>query len=176
MRPSKKKKLFRGMSSPSTRLQAKSPNPAEVSPDQVNTMPMVHKPVSLNAHKAKSKSARKLSIQSPYTRLTLSTQGLKDSWRYSLVTLVISRRIFVIRLTRRLLSGEKRVKLRLFLVCCLLMRFICWIWSASPSSIEHLRANQHQSSSSQRTEVSQISAAPTTKAHTVCHWISSTVS
>ena len=59
--------------------------------------------------------------------LMLLIQGLKVLWLCSQEILEKSKVKSEIRLIRKFLSGEKRERLRLFLVFFLLMRFICWI-------------------------------------------------
>lgn len=74
----------------------------------------------------------------------------------------------------RLLSGEKKERLRSCQVCSLSMKFTCSIWSASLSWTARSKANLHPSSSSLPTEVSLTSEAPTTRDLTACLSISST--
>lgn len=115
------------------------------------------------ALKEKSKSVRKLSILSLYTRLMSSTHVLRASWLYFQARQEKSPKKLGSKSTRKYQNGVRKVKPRSCLEYFSLMRFICSIWNVSLSSTEHLKARQLPSSSSPLTEVSLISEVLTTR-------------
>merc|ERR1712196_56643 len=120
------------MSSPLINLQARSPNSVDHSQEHLITMQWAHKADLSNVLKESYRRGRKLSIQSPFTKLMSSTQELKGSRSCSQVRPEKSNRKLEIPSMERCLNGEKKEKPKLYQVFSLLMRPIC-----STSNVSH---------------------------------------
>lgn len=85
-----------------------------------------------NAQKVKSKKEKKWCIQLLYMKLMLLIQEVKDFWLCLPETQEKLNKKLEIKLTQKLLPGEKKVKPTSYQVFSSLMKSICWILSVSP--------------------------------------------
>lgn len=118
------------MLSPLIRPQEKYPKQEEALLELQITMPWVHKLGSSTVLKAKSKKEKKSFTQSPFTKLMLLTQEVKDFLLCFLAPQDKSLNKSENKLIKKYQNGENKERLRLFQVYYLSIRSICWIWSA----------------------------------------------
>ena len=124
--------------------QVKSQSWVDPSLEAVILITLDPKQDMFNAQKVNCKREKKLFILWPFTKSMLSIQEPKDLWLFLQVILEKLNLKSENKLIKKLPNGEKKEELRLFQVCCSLMRFICWILSATHSLTELLKVIKHQ--------------------------------